>query len=1289
MSLFNRLFSGRGLTRLLLIAAFGLLAAACWFLGPWFGFGNARPLETSAARVVVLVALLGIFLLCWNRLPWFLSLTVGVLALVWVVSPFLLIGEQHPFEQVSHRVVLMAVILLIAVLYGLWRLMRALAQDPTLLTRWAKKSAEQPASMRIDNAAINAVIEGGVRYMRRIHRTIPAWRRFFSTGHRRSWLPWFLVMGTASSGKTAMLFSSGQEFPLPEQLNRMDKENPPTDPCECLFTNDALFLDTAGKYAGDDEHAQQEWKSLVAALKKHRPVRGINGVILALSTEDILHKSQADRLTLAATLRARLDELRAQLGVRFPVYVTVTKLDLLTGFEEYFRNLTTQEREQVWGITLPWDNEPSTSTTTSLKGWLQEELGLLQNRLSRVMYLRLQEEYDVGDRKRMYALPQDFGLLAQGVSEVVQNIFFASRYDETQFHPTLRGVYFVSNCQPRNWSLRNNSTLLQKWQNLLQQKSPGTPASLSSQNEEEGLISEGAWGKHYFLTQLFSDVITRDRDLVSYNLRLQSQYRVKNVFGHLLSWGVACWLCLALVTSYQLNRGYLDALSFKLDGLSKDVGHYISKPAPALLPGVLNGTQQLAQYDDLDVWQPDREWRFGLYTGRTVAKGADALYHFFLQRYLLPQVETQALQDVEKALQSSDDEALWAALKRYLMIGGLGKLDSRWLVPQIAASWERSGAIQPYRTRENFIEHLSVLFSQPQWRQYGQAPDTEVIKQARARLAEQPESARVWQRLKQQLEEDAPPSLSLRGMVGADAPAVFTLDDEKLLQQGIPGIYTRQGWENQVKKKILSALLTLQGEDSWVMGQSAVATNPVEFREAVLAQYLREYRDHWQRFLNSLRLIPMGVEQQATAQSSALDIALLRAMVADNSPLRMLLNRAVEETTLADNKKTLTDELTRGAMVNQGRVLQQAKKLQEAVDFREQQLIRHTVDDRFAALRQFVRGDRPPGAPADFVQMQGTSLSRVLGMLSDQYTRLVVYNSALGQGDIPPLTDDGARLAAEAETWPEPVHNLIAPLLVRSYDKMQQRVVSTRIASIAEGPGEICRTTLQGRYPFADSSREVSLADFERFFAPGGIVDAWFQQNLAARVDSTVSPWRFKGTEDTRGLAFFEQVAHIRHLFFPQGGQKMALSLSAAVDSLSPEITQFILNVDGNKLRYAHGPVVEQQLDWPGERRGTMLSMIARSRQTAALPDKAWRGPWALLHWLDNADAIRVARDNQLLVRWSLDPEESVPDSGATRFLFSPASAEKQVTLRLSGADIDGKMLSEWLRDFRCPALSE
>ncbi len=120
-------------------------------------------------------------------------------------------------------------------------------------------------------------------------------------------------------------------------------------------------------------------------------------------------------------------------------------------------------------MTFPY-NEAKEQSDMPLQQRISHELALLEDRISNNMHVRQQEEYAVADRKGMYALPQDFRMLSQRVTEVLQNVFFASRFDETKFHTTLRGIYFVSSCQPADVELLNNNTLIQKWRNVINHK---------------------------------------------------------------------------------------------------------------------------------------------------------------------------------------------------------------------------------------------------------------------------------------------------------------------------------------------------------------------------------------------------------------------------------------------------------------------------------------------------------------------------------------------------------------------------------------------------------------------------------------------------------------------------------------------------------------------------------------------------------------------------------------------------------------------------------------------------
>ena len=68
-----------------------------------------------------------------------------------------------------------------------------------------------------------------------------------------------------------------------------------------------MILDTAGRYTTQDSYAEVDsaaWGGFLGLLKKHRPRRPINGVLVAMSLSDLLQQSQAERDAHARAIRA-------------------------------------------------------------------------------------------------------------------------------------------------------------------------------------------------------------------------------------------------------------------------------------------------------------------------------------------------------------------------------------------------------------------------------------------------------------------------------------------------------------------------------------------------------------------------------------------------------------------------------------------------------------------------------------------------------------------------------------------------------------------------------------------------------------------------------------------------------------------------------------------------------------------------------------------------------------------------------------------------------------------------
>src|SRR5690606_36318918 len=172
------------------------------------------------------------------------------------------------------------------------------------------------------------------------------------------------------------------DFPLAEQFGKGALQGiGGTRNCDWWFTNEAVLIDTAGRYTTQDSHKvidSSAWEGFLNLLKRNRRRRPINGAIVAISLHDLLTQTEEERAQQARTIRSRLDELMEKLEIRFPVYLLLTKSDMVSGFSEFFEDLGREEREQVWGVSLP--NAPDAGQAPNLD-FLHEELAKLGSRL--------------------------------------------------------------------------------------------------------------------------------------------------------------------------------------------------------------------------------------------------------------------------------------------------------------------------------------------------------------------------------------------------------------------------------------------------------------------------------------------------------------------------------------------------------------------------------------------------------------------------------------------------------------------------------------------------------------------------------------------------------------------------------------------------------------------------------------------------------------------------------------------------------------------------------------------
>ncbi len=1010
-------------------------------------------------------------------------------------------------------------------------------------------------------------------------------------------IPWYLIIGPPGAGKTTALVNSGLKFPLAERFGvEALKGVGGTRHCDWWFTNEAVLIDTAGRYTTQDSDRERDagaWKGFLSLLKRYRKRQPINGAMVAISISDLLTGTESERRAHAQAVRSRLQELQSELGVRFPVYLMFTKCDLLAGFNEFFDDLGRNEREQVWGFTVDLDQSRQGNAVEQIG----EEFELLCQRLGQQVVDKLQHERAEPRRQAIYAFPQQFAALKPLLDDFMSEAFSPTRYEQELM---LRGCYFTSATQE------------------------GTPidrvmGALSRSFGVGSMAGPAAAGRgqSFFLTRLLTEVIFPEAALAGVDARGEQRRK-------LLQWGTVAASVLVLVTAVSLwsfsfihNRGLVEAMDEASDQMRLNLHRIEGQPAD--LPEMIFLLNQLRDlphgYAERDQ-RPPRRAGFGLYQGEKMGQEARRAYIRLLHNMLLPQLIYRA----EDRLRHSADapEFLYESLKVYLMMDRPRRYDA-----EIVDLWYQFDLERfppeglTLDEREALSLHVQALANNMQVPIQFEL-DEYLIADTRAVLRALPMARRALQRL----EIEAEYSRDVRAFrvsenAGPQAELVFQRSSGRSLDEGINGLYTYAGYHLVLRPQIRDIVNELLGE-TWVLADEP-RSRLDDVREVsrlvdeVRELYFREFVRQWENLLGDLEIVGFANTNDA--------VRVLRAASGTQSPIRWLLGAVADETQLSrtDDEggglQPYRDAAARGAQRRLTRMLpREAREVARQGGRGATTDPAAVVEDRFRALVRLA-GDGDLGSDWPIDQPLNT-LGRLAITFEDS-----ARGVAAGLGTTADLTRS---LREEALRLPDPVSEWLGSF---SVGIVQLTAADTRSRVQRQWASQVlptCRELTGQRYPFrAGASQDLSLQEFGRLFGHGGLLDQFFEQNLQTYADTGSSPWRWRpprpGAPSLSGESIrqFENARRIRDAFFPEGGQRPIVQLDLRPEEMDQAINRLTLRIGDQSVEYFHGPVRFTTVRWPDPSGATGVRLQfdppAVSGRSAASAD----GPWALFRFFE------------------------------------------------------------------------
>ncbi|QFS60184.1 type VI secretion system membrane subunit TssM [Pantoea dispersa] len=648
------------LTHRLLWGLIGVTALSCvlWMLGPLWSWGDTRPLEPVFPRQLAV----GLLYFCWVLFQFIPAIWRG-----WFNSKLLNRLQEMSHEEASDR-----------------------QATETLLTQ------------RFSEAAL------------RLKRTQ------FGRRHQKSWLarfqshylyqlPWYVMIGAPGAGKTTALLNAGLEFPLTDSLGKEAVRGVGgTRHCDWWFTDSAVLIDTAGRYALQESQRARdgaEWHNFIKLLKRYRTRQPINGVIMTISVADLLTDSAEARHAQASALRSRMVELHQQTGIHFPVYVMVTKTDLLKGFMSFYGNLSKPQRDAIWGFTFPW--EPGKPHKDDWHRSFSERFQHLEQRLQQQLADVMAGERDLTQRADSFLFPQEFSSLRPLLNEYL-DVVFSRHQDEIAW--SARGLFFTSGTQEGLPFDRIMGELNRKLQ--LPHTGESSLAAWDSVNRSNPI--PGTKGQSFFIRDLLSDLVFRESGLAGSNRHWEYRNRLLHWIGYGALTGALVLLSGLWLTSYVQNQRYLDQVAARIGPITAQSQQVIHQPADNifdLLP-FLNNLVKLPLSAHFSLDNPPLTMRAGLYRGNQVSDAAWVLYQNALKSLLLPRV-AQQITNLLRDDPGTDNDYSRNALRAYQMLYQPRNYDGEFLRGWLMQNLQRTLPDNvSARDLQQLDWHLSQLLDQ-------------------------------------------------------------------------------------------------------------------------------------------------------------------------------------------------------------------------------------------------------------------------------------------------------------------------------------------------------------------------------------------------------------------------------------------------------------------------------------------------------------------------------------------------------------------------------------------------
>jgi len=1114
----------------------------------------------------------------WYKSPliYFILVWVVTLAVIWLLGPWL--GMTGLFARIAWTAMLTVVLGLIIFIFRMMAARSASGFEDSI-----RKDADKAmVSASPDLRAEVAILRQG--FLTALD-TLKQSRVGKASGRAALYeLPWYLVIGAPSAGKTSAILRSGLSFPLAARGKPMVQGVGGTKNCDWFFTTEGVLLDTAGRYATEADDLP-EWREFIKLLYKYRPQAPLNGLIVTVSVTELLNYNTPAFEAYARQIRQRLNQLEAEFKLKVPVFLLVTKMDLVPGFSDFFEPMTDEERNQTWGAIM---NHRQFAEGFQLPEVLGQHLDLLWEGLVQIGQDRMLTHPSRSDRSAFHLFPAEFRALKTAICAFVEVLVEKDPY---HYRPLIRGLHFSSALREGNpaWML-------------------GQQVATEFALDGTGVPPQAPAGQRsHFLQGFFRSSLFQDQSLIVRQVSgTRSPARTLQVGA-----GLAVALVLMSLFTYSCvrNQGMINRA---LGGSATAASFAQREGLENQLNSALALQLSLAPFTENRLGHPPLSSRWGLYVGDDLEAALRAAYYRKMSTLLLAPVKA----GLESALRAGMNTAaaaapapaparpqpkkrgakqaapppppppppppapapdLYNALKLYKMLANRSHMDADVLAHQLPVYWrpalaDASGAVPQsiqalsselvtgFAERCKDPDFPTITIDEP-------LAQSVCVKLAGERQALDP-LQRAYADLKASASSKAP-DLTVKSIL-ADDPSDLVKSASQL-----PGCFTLQGWSTfqENLEKALDGTLVSQ---DWVLSCGTGSTATMEGgrdanRDRLIALYKAEFDQQWQKFLGGMQ-IAESRDVKAAADS------LGRLSDPKHSPIRLILQRAVKETYI-DKPSLVKSWLNKG--IDKGKKLVSSNS--EAEDKNEDP---NRPGHRFPGLAKLMAASG--GAPSlldGYFSALKKAKERLDSSQGDSQQKSLVQSTVSGSGS--PIAE--ARQYVDGTLLPqleEPSRSMVRPMLVGPLEKSMATAMqgaARDLNSLWSSKVMPAWKDLASKYPFSDSTNDATFADIQRFLRPDGPLADFMDKDLAGMVEKQNG--RYAPLPGAQNLHFSGSfLSSVNQLVAAaeaalRGGEGSTFELRP---NPLPGISETDFVLDGQKLVYRNQQEEWKQFTWPG-----------------------------------------------------------------------------------------------------------